>query len=209
MHHAVHCEAATPNAAFKAYKFLKAHQVSSTKYPMNIPMSSKIFRYDASKDINGRGELSLAVGSRPLSEIICLLKGSNADEIDKEDVEGRTALSWAAEADRADVVNVLLEYGAELDRIDYSGRSPLSWAAASGALDVVDLLIGRGANVNLRDTNGVAPLGWAYWAGRGDKVDDVKKLLRNYGASRVQQIWAPSISLVLRRIRRLFRLRRR
>lgn len=120
------------------------------------------------------------------------------DKIDEPDRLGRTALSWAAERGRVDVVELFLNSGAELERVDKDGRSPLSWAAEGGSLAVVKLMIERGANVNLKDNKGAGPLKWAYWRGKGNDCIALQKLLQKHGASRVREVWLSRFEHCLR-----------
>ncbi|KAL2367206.1 hypothetical protein RJ035_006747 [Blastomyces gilchristii] len=110
-----------------------------------------------------------------------LLINKKENKLEEMDITGRTPLSWAAEWGRLDVVELLLDRGAELDRMDWNGRSALSWVAEGGSLTVIQLLIKRGADVNLRDVEGTGSLGWAHWTGRGENYNLVKKLLWNHG----------------------------
>ena len=50
-------------------------------------------------------------------------------EINRADVFGRTAISYAAEAHHIEVLNFLLENGADVNILDHLGRSPTSYAA--------------------------------------------------------------------------------
>ncbi|KAI1180558.1 hypothetical protein F4777DRAFT_252914 [Nemania sp. FL0916] len=81
--------------------------------------------------------------------------------IDSKDSDGATPLSWAARFGHGDIVELLLEKGANVHTPDTLGRTPLSWAAAYGQLLVVRFLIERGANVNHECSRGWGPLAWA------------------------------------------------
>jgi ankyrin repeat protein len=59
-----------------------------------------------------------------------LEKGAELDS--KDNIYGRTPLSWAAESGHEAVVKLLLEKGAELDSKDIGAQTPLSWAAVNG-----------------------------------------------------------------------------
>lgn len=50
------------------------------------------------------------------------------DQIDKQDVEGKTALWYAAKTGRPDVVKVLLELGADAEIRDTGGKRPIDMA---------------------------------------------------------------------------------
>ncbi len=62
---------------------------------------------------------------------------------------------------RATLVDLFLEFGAEIDAVDEEYRStPLGWAARQGQEDVVTLLLSRGANPNGGEP-WARPLAWA------------------------------------------------
>lgn len=69
---------------------------------------------------------------------------------------GRSLLYYAAREQRLDIVEWLLEAGANPDGID-SGLTPLSAAINRGNLPLVKLLISAGANPDLRSPLGITP----------------------------------------------------
>lgn len=72
-----------------------------------------------------------------------------------------TALMCAAQAGRADVVQVLLDAGAEVDACDAHGRSSLIFAAANGEVALLAPLLSRGASPAARANNGWTALMFA------------------------------------------------
>jgi ankyrin repeat protein len=73
----------------------------------------------------------------------------------------RTALSWAANHNRVDLVRILLQAGNQVDvnHKDVSGLTPLALATKQGFREVMDELIKKGeADVNCRDANMRTPL---------------------------------------------------
>lgn len=66
----------------------------------------------------------------------------------------------AAEAGRADMLALLVEFGADIDLRDRNGDRPLDWSARYGELPVVKLLVGAGATPDPRepDTDVNVPL---------------------------------------------------
>lgn len=53
----------------------------------------------------------------------------------------KTPLHWAAEHDRRDVAQMLLDSGADLEATTSWGATALDWAAAMGSTKVADLLL--------------------------------------------------------------------
>ncbi|CAN6317409.1 unnamed protein product [Urochloa humidicola] len=86
---------------------------------------------------------------------------------DAADDSGRTLLDLAVSLGRADIVQVLLEYGADADKPS-RGRTPLETAAASGECLIAELLLANGATPAGSD---------ALHAAAAAGHDDVLKLL--------------------------------
>ena len=81
--------------------------------------------------------------------------------IDSQDSHGTTALQLAAKHGHADVVQVLVESGAELDIRNNRGETALYWAARSGHKPIVELLLAKGADAMIEDSEGWTALDWA------------------------------------------------
>ena len=84
--------------------------------------------------------------------------------VNVHDLEGKTALAWAAELGQAGMVELLRERGAELDKLDADGRTPLMHACVNGAneasIPTVRQLL-RGAPlgyIDARDRSGLTAL---------------------------------------------------
>ena len=58
---------------------------------------------------------------------------------------GTTALHMAANSGKKDVVQVILDAGADINMAKQDGRTALSSARASGYRDIAKILIDRGA----------------------------------------------------------------
>lgn len=76
--------------------------------------------------------------------MLCLTFGTAEADLDHADHSGRTPLFAAASMGHADVVGLLLFWGAYVDSIDAEGRTVLSIAAAQGSVEVVQQLLNRG-----------------------------------------------------------------
>lgn len=95
---------------------------------------------------------------------------------DARDVDGRTALTYAAEEGAVSIVRLLLSAKADVDAFQLSnGMTPLMFAANSGNTELVELLTSNGAGVNLTSTwDKMTPL---HRAASGSHVAVVKQLL--------------------------------
>ncbi len=62
-------------------------------------------------------------------------------ELDQVDLDGWTALHWAALHGHLDAVTMLLHYGCNPDVPDCHWRSPLMIAANKGFRDIIEMLL--------------------------------------------------------------------
>ena len=77
----------------------------------------------------------------------------------------KTPLSMAAQEGHRDVVNLLLDRGADPNKADIFGLTPLHEAAKRGHKNVVRILLERGGDPNRVDMWGRTPLHRAAWNG--------------------------------------------
>ena len=84
---------------------------------------------------------------------------------------GLTALHFATQSNRIDVVKLLLHEGADVNRQNYAKETPLHKAAQNNSTEVARLLIQNGADVNIRNWNNNTPLDDA------EKGSEVERLL--------------------------------
>ena len=102
-----------------------------------------------------------------------LAAGALVDPIDEE---GRTPLYEAAQHGRADVIEVLLEHGADIDRPDRSlEANPLVKACTKGHTECVRKLIAAGADLHIWLAGGETPLHKAASWRRPDAVAELLK----------------------------------
>ena len=103
---------------------------------------------------NDEGEMCLVLAARnghieTVRYLVCLPEV----DVNYRQTDNYTALHCAVdEKPRTDVVQVLIDAGADIDAKNNEGCSPLHTVCASGALDVVKMLVEAGAGV--RATNG-------------------------------------------------------
>ena len=96
----------------------------------------------------------LCASAQGHTETVRYLVGLPEVDLSHKVNDGCVALHCAADLQRADVVDVLIDAGADIEIKDDMGRSPLHWACRSGALDVVKLLVKAGAGVRATDNDG-------------------------------------------------------
>ena len=75
--------------------------------------------------------------------------------------DGRTPLSYAAEKGHTEIVNLLIDEGANIKDSDKDGRTPLSYAAEEGHTEIVNRLIEAGVNIKYGDKDGRTSLLYA------------------------------------------------
>ena len=84
------------------------------------------------------------------------------------------------DANRHELLDLFLEFGADINAMDEEYRStPLGWAARHGLVDMVELLLARGADASLAGEPWATPLEWARRRGHAE----IASLLRSGGAS--------------------------
>ncbi|KAF4225592.1 hypothetical protein CNMCM6457_008014 [Aspergillus fumigatiaffinis] len=131
-----------------------------------------------SEDWEKRTPLAWATieGNKTTTELLLSVDNLNADI---SDTDGRTPLSHAAELALGEIIQLLLNSGADINLEDRCGRTPLLWATQMGHETVVSkLLASVGVDVDHADPEGRAPLSHAVELGFGEIV----QLLLNSGA---------------------------
>ncbi|XP_050428178.1 tonsoku-like protein [Adelges cooleyi] len=110
---------------------------------------------------NEKGETPIipACAKGNVKLVLSLLKQGHS--VNAGDTLGWTALHEASNYGYVDVVNVLLDHGADINNRGgpcCEGITPLHDAAACGNLEVIDCLLDRGANPLVRTNQGETPL---------------------------------------------------
>jgi len=98
------------------------------------------------------------------------------DDLNERDDEGNTSLITAVENGDTEVVQLLLDKGADIETENYDGSTALIWAAANGHTEVVKLLLDKGANIQARNVHGHTAL---VMAAAYDRTEVVQLLLDN------------------------------
>jgi len=91
-----------------------------------------------------------AVKRGDVQSVLNLLHNYDVDLEQTDDVEGLRALHYAAWDGRVEIVEALLEKGANPNALDNDGFTPLNLAVLSGHLGCVRLLLDHGANIDQR-----------------------------------------------------------
>ncbi|KAL2784133.1 ankyrin repeat-containing domain protein [Aspergillus keveii] len=116
-----------------------------------------------------------AVGARNLELVKLLRHGANPDIT--RDIGSYNVTLWAAELGLSDIVEALLDGGADPNFADANGLTPLSLAAEKGHIQAVEVLLGHSASVEIRDSVWYwKPLDWAVYAEKTDVMDILQAL---------------------------------
>ena len=102
--------------------------------------------------------------------------------IETTDPEGRTALINAAFYNNIDLLEWLINQGADIDAKDYIGYTALHFACQEGHIDSVKLLLLNNADVNIVDEHGNTPAWVTIMHWKGGKNLSILKELYNHQA---------------------------
>ena len=141
----------------------------------------KKFRAEVGKDVepHPRGEhggmLHLHITAKLKLPMLTKDLIDEGADVDKKDKAGWTALHYAAVANAAEVVEVLIDGRADFHAKDIGlGQTPLHYAAQFESVEAASALLKKGADVHKRDKGGLTPLHWVR-----DNAELVKTLLDN------------------------------
>ena len=100
--------------------------------------------------------------------------------------KNKTPIFYAITSDRQEIVDYLIEQGADLSARDDTGYTPLHIAALMGRVEITERLLEAGADPDIRDDFGDTPmhvLGHSRFAGDPDRRRDVMRALIKGGAT--------------------------
>ncbi len=100
-------------------------------------------------------------------------------DINKQDGAGFTALHFACQENNIELVELLIERGAELEIRDVYGNTPLIRAVSSfrGNGEVIDYLLSKGADMNVKNDYGHSAIEWAKNVGNYNIVQFFEKYI--------------------------------
>ena len=101
-------------------------------------------------------EIDEAITGGDLAGVRSLLE-QNPSLLNEKNANGLTPLNLAAYQGKADIVEVLLDMGADMNIGDNENSQPVHNAAVAGHIPVLELLLARGVNIESKDDNGVTP----------------------------------------------------
>lgn len=111
---------------------------------------------------------AVAVAGAASAPLIEAAKAGDADAVERlladgvsvgaTEIDGTTALHWAAHHDRPQIAGLLLDAGAAVNATNRYGVTPLALAAVSGGAAMITRLLEAGADPNLPNPEGETPL---------------------------------------------------
>ncbi|MCJ7580275.1 MAG: ankyrin repeat domain-containing protein [Candidatus Aminicenantes bacterium] len=114
-------------------------------------------------------EIHEAVQQGNLSKVKMLLE-NNPELLEARNENDKTPLHFAAQGGFKEIVEFLLEKGADVNAHNIADETPLHYASALKHGEVVDFLIARGAKLNSRTLDGSTPLHYAVNPGNSETI---------------------------------------
>jgi len=102
--------------------------------------------------------------------------GADVNALDtRRSRNGRRPLNWAAFYDHVEVIELLVEYGADINGTNLTGFTPIHHAAENNSKRSVSILLEAGADADVANRRGRTPLDTA----REKSHEDIVRLLEN------------------------------
>ena len=128
------------------------------------------------------------------AERVRQLIAERVEAVDTPQVDGSTALHWAAREDDVALARLLLEAGASVTAENRVGVTPLRLAAINGSAAMLDLLLAAGADPKARLTaNGDTAL---MLAARTGRLDAIEVLLDRGADANTAEDWGGTTALM-------------
>ena len=116
-----------------------------------------------------------AVDVNVKSEVERLIDEGADVNVRSYDDKGWTALMIAVRNRNTEMVELLLQNGADVGQKDEEGNTALIFAAVQDKKEIVEMLIERGANLDDKGSLNLTPLGWAKRNFYNENVEILKK----------------------------------
>jgi len=120
---------------------------------------------------NDACRIAEAVQKRDRPAALALLKERENNDVNAAQVDGMTALHWAAYLDDADIAKALIEAGANVKAVNRYAVTPLSLACANDNSAIVEMLLEAGADPNTALRGGETVLMTAARTGNAEAVN--------------------------------------
>jgi ankyrin repeat protein len=145
------------------------------------------------RDPQGRLGVQLAMRRFDASIVDYLLSLGASSDWTYTDMQGCSALHFAASGGIVEAVKLILSSGIDVDinLSDTQGWTPLHWACRNGDVDTVQLLIDSGADLQNENMQLWTPLDVATFCGNGSLVSTLSRLQGSTGTAVKQKILAP------------------
>ena len=114
-------------------------------------------------------------------------------DVNAAEVDGTTALHWAAHRDDVETAGLLIRAGADVDAANRYGIRPLSLACVNGNAAMIELLLTAGADPNTAAPEGETAL---MTAARTGTVDAVRTLLDHGADANARERWRGTTALM-------------
>jgi ankyrin repeat protein len=114
-------------------------------------------------------------------------------DVNAPELDGTTALHWAARRDHVEIADLLLEAGARVEAANRYGVTPLSLACLNGSAAMIDRLLKAGANANTPLPEGETPL---MTAARSGVAGAVEALLAHGADVNAREGWRGQTALM-------------
>lgn len=126
------------------------------------------------QDKNGLNPLIYAVKSENMAIVELLVKEKYVN-LDHQDKDKNTSLHYSVIQRKYELIDILVDNGADIDVQNADGQTALMVAAKAGDDKLVDYLLDYGANKKLRDRTGYTALQLAEASGNRRCVDLIRE----------------------------------
>ncbi len=114
-------------------------------------------------------------------------------DVNAPQADGTTALHWAVDGDKSEIVGMLVRAGANVKAVNRYGATPLWLAAVNGNATTIGLLLEAGADANTASSEGETVL---MVAARTGQVAAVKALLARGALPSMHETWRGQTALM-------------